>query len=1194
MKKNSIFKRIRAFVLAAVLALPMSVAQMPVSAETDFLVQTNSDGGEVDTLPQVPSGGNATFLSGTNFNAKIKEIAGHSGANFSTADSTIKEIAWSDSETPAEYRSSDYLVSTSDSEQYIFAWMEDGTMYLYTEADHVSLNNQANFMFYELDGLESIDFVSNTDSFSGVDTSGTEDMINMFGSCGSLTSLDLSWMDTQNAENMNDMFHDTAIVELTLGRSWEFNTATGIPRTNWMSSSTGEVWSYAALETLYASTDAATFTSTSDEADVLPDEELFMGDGLGPNNMFPVDDESDRFTGFCINDEDEDPYGYYRKVEIPTDGVNWENWFHTSDYGYQPIGGNMREALITLLVEGTKALDSGTLGYDTLQNHIWHFTSHYSDSSWDGTFWENKSFKDIEDNEYIKLYVYESLEGKQNVISIEGVEKPETVDVTIAKVDSEGNPVSGAELQLSGILYNGTGYGPEKYTSDELNSNALYLYPGEYTLSELTVPDGFLQAEDITFTVGEDGSISSDAYDNGVITMVDEKITLVDVTISKQDMAGNEIAGARLTVTDQDGNTVDTWISVEGESHIIEGLTEGRFTLTEITAPDGFEKAESIDFQVTEDGKVTVNGNNEDTVIMVDEYTPATVVISKQDIAGAEIAGAELTVTDSDGKIVDSWTSQAGKSHEIESLLPGTYTLSERVVPDGYEKAEDITFDLLPGGKVQVDGTDVDKVVMTDEYTPYPVTFRKIEYIKSTETMLSGAKLTLQDENGKAVLSWTTDGSAKTVSLTPGTYKLVETEAPTGYEIADPITFTMAVGGAVTISGESSALQEAVITMIDPIEDAHKEVKILKTGMDDEPLAGATLRVYHMEDGKKSIDEQWTSSTKTVTLSLIPGEYYLEELSAPSGYIASEDIKFTVQANGRILVGREFVDTITVKNEPTVVGFSKVDEDTNGRISGARLQVLTKSGSVVEEWTSSEHIHHIRGKLAAGEEYILHESAAPEGYEVADDITFKVNNNSSELSVVMKDKAIEEEEVEYGTIQVYKTVEGTGADTTKKFGFIISLMDSDNNPFTGTVSYVMSDGNSGNLTFDSNGRAGFELSHGQNIIFRNVESGYFYTITELDYSAEGYTASVRDRSAQINEGENIIHFVNTYGTASATVASTGGTGSGTTASNNSASGVVTSSRDTGDASNILVWVAVLTIGLAGIAAVVTVKLRRRK
>ena len=424
MKKNSIIKRIRAFVLAAVLALPMSVAQMPVSAETDFLVQTNSDGGEVDTLPQVPSGGNATFLSGTNFNAKIKEIAGHSGANFSTADSTIKEIAWSDSETPAEYRSSDYLVSTSDSEQYIFAWMEDGTMYLYTEADHVSLNNQANFMFYELDGLESIDFVSNTDSFSGVDTSGTEDMINMFGSCGSLTSLDLSWMDTQNAENMNDMFHDTAIVELTLGRSWEFNTATGIPRTNWVSSSTGEVWSYAALETLYASTDAATFTSTSDEADVLPDEELFMGDGLGPNNMFPVDDESDRFTGFCINDEDEDPYGYYRKVEIPTDGVNWENWFHTSDYGYQPIGGNMREALITLLVEGTKALDSGTLGYDTLQNHIWHFTSHYSDSSWDGTFWENKSFKDIEDNEYIKLYVYESLEGKQNVISIEGVEKP--------------------------------------------------------------------------------------------------------------------------------------------------------------------------------------------------------------------------------------------------------------------------------------------------------------------------------------------------------------------------------------------------------------------------------------------------------------------------------------------------------------------------------------------------------------------------------------------------------------------------------------------------------------------------------------------------------------------------------------------------------------------------------------------------
>ena len=119
------------------------------------------------------------------------------------------------------------------------------------------------------------------------------------------------------------------------------------------------------------------------------------------------------------------------------------------------------------------------------------------------------------------------------------------------------------------------------------------------------------------------------------------------------------------------------------------------------------------------------------------------------------------------------------------------------------------------------------------------------------------------------------------------------------------------------------------------------------------------------------------------------------------------------------------------------------------------------------------------------------------------------------------------------------------------------------------------------------------MKNGQNIIFRNVESGYFYTVTELDYSAEGYTASVRDRSAQINEGENIIHFVNTYGTASTTGTTTGGTGIETTASNNSASGVVTSSRDTGDASNIWVWVAVLAIGLAGIA-VVTVKLRRRK
>ena len=151
-------------------------------------------------------------------------------------------------------------------------------------------------------------------------------------------------------------------------------------------------------------------------------------------------------------------------------------------------------------------------------------------------------------------------------------------------------------------------------------------------------------------------------------------------------------------------------------------------------------------------------------------------------------------------------------------------------------------------------------------------------------------------------------------------------------------------------------------------------------------------------------------------------------------------------------------------------------------------------------------------------------------------------------------------------------------------------MDDDNEPFTGSLSYEMSDGSTGSLQFNNNGRAGFELSHGQYILFKNVEAGMYYT---MDYSAEGYTSSVEDRSAQINKGENIIHFINTYGTVTAS-GTTASSGSGSSAGTSSASGTVTTSRDTGDASHLWMWGAALAVGLVAIGGFFALKLKKRR
>ena len=1284
-----------AFSVSAILAIP---AAAPVYAqETQEFFNIEADSQSEDQTDQKSetnedvSGGDAIFLSGTNFNARIKEIAGHDGASFSVEDLSIKAIVWEDPDSiPEEVKTEDNKVSTSSSEMPIYAWFDDstGTISVSSEAERVFLNEQANFMFYRFKGLKNLEMIEL------VDSSNTASMINMFGDCGSLVSLDLGSMTIQDSTNMNDMFSGCdGLTNLTLGSGWQFTTATGITKANWASSETGEVWTYAALETKYTGSDAADFTVTQEAATIKPDETLYEGNGLGENNMYPVDDPSRKFTGFCINDEDQDPYGYYRKVEIAEGEAIGEEWFHTTDFGFSPIGSDMREALITLAVEGTAAMEAGTIDYDTLQQDIWHFTNHYSDPFENESFWANKSFDKIENHDSMKLYLYESLEGKQNVLSIEGVEtpepepEPETFSVVISKQSEDGIEIAGAELVIS----DGTGKHVAEWTSEEGKSHTVSgLLPGSYKLSELESPKGFLKAEPISFMIEEDGKILVNNKEVSEVIMVDEKepeedplfeveiskqdisgkeiagarltisdsqgnhietwtsvegenhivkdlpagnyklsevtvpdgfkkaeaisfsidekgnvivggekkdmVVMVDeyidnsVVISKQDIAGVEIAGAELTVTDKDGKVIDSWTSVAGESHIIDGLTEGEFTLTEETAPEGYEKAESIQFILSVDGTVTVKGSKVDKVVMTDEYTEKSAVISKQDIAGEEIAGAELTVTDKDGKVVDSWTSEKGRSHTISGLYPGTFTLSEETAPEGYAKAENIKFTILADGTVQVNGDSVEKVVMTDEYIPVAVTIRKIENTKSVETLITGAKMTILDKDGKAVVSWITDGKEKVLSLDPGEYQLVETDAPEGFEVADPIKFTVNLDGTVTLEGESKPLDKSVITMVDEVSDGTKTVKILKTGMDDKPLAGATLKVSHEEDGHTKIDKQWKTDEQEMTLKLIPGKYVLEEVSAPTGYIAAEDIEFVVQSSGKILVDDTFVDTIVMKDEPTLVGFSKVDADTDKRISGARLQVRTKDGDVLEEWTSNEHIHHITGKLAAGETYILHESSAPEGYEVAEDIEFTVNKDASELSVKMKDKAIPVKEVEYGTLQVFKNVEGNGADTSKKFAFVIAFMDEDNEPFTGSLPYVMSNGLNGKLTFDSNGKAGFELSHGQYILFREVPAGLYYTVTEMDYTKEGYTSSLRDNSAETKKGENIITFVNTYGTETGGNASGTGTGSST----NSASGTVTTSRDTGDASHLFVWISIMVCVLAaGVAGMVVYRKKRK-
>lgn len=298
-----------------------------------------------------------------------------------------------------------------------------------------------------------------------------------------------------------------------------------------------------------------------------------------------------------------------------------------------------------------------------------------------------------------------------------------------------------------------------------------------YYIKELAAPDGYVtDQEPQEFTFEYQGSGTSVA--EYAFTFEDEQTA---VELSKADLTDKkELPGASLKVTDEDGNTVDEWVSKE-EAHIIKGLIVGKkYKMTETKPADGYVTAESIEFTVENTKEVQKHQ-------MLDDVTK--VEISKKDITdSSEVPGAKLIILDKDGKKVESWTSK-DKPHMVEKLPVGEYTLREEQAPDGYLIAEDVKFTVKDTGKVQ-------KVKMKDAHPYGKLVIKKTD--STSKAALSGAEFELREkESGKVVEKLVTDktGTATSGKIPIATYKngkvektveyiLVETKAPNGYELS--------------------------------------------------------------------------------------------------------------------------------------------------------------------------------------------------------------------------------------------------------------------------------------------------------------------------------------------------------------------------------------------------------------------------
>lgn len=584
------------------------------------------------------------------------------------------------------------------------------------------------------------------------------------------------------------------------------------------------------------------------------------------------------------------------------------------------------------------------------------------------------------------------------------------------------DPADGSTLTAKGDIAKnvyGTEVGSVALNADG-TASVTDLPMGKYTLKETAVPAGVVldsterevefkqedtDAQHKTYKVvfADDAEIT-DWKDKSKVQTANDAIVnkVTKVEISKKTVTGDdELEGATLTVKDSNGDVVLdkdgnelTWVSGD-HPHKIEGLhINEAYTLEETVAADGYVKATSIEFKVNEDGSVT-------PVTMIDKM----VTVSKVDMGGKEVKGAEMSVTDTDGNVIDSWTSD-GTEHKVNGLEEGKkYILNENTAPAGYVKATSIPF--------EVSGADENgvKVDQTIDMTDKKVTLNKTD---GNGNEVSGAKITITDEDGNTVESWTSGDKPHDISgLEEGksyTWHEDYSEDIFGYYYAEDYTFE------VTADGIDQNLE---------MVDAPIKYQIAKVDDNGNYVKGVTLKLTDITDAENPTEVELpnggVTTGKPFELDKVLGAehtYELVESEYVAGVYKATKMQFTVPK-----YGTNEVTKVTMEDITTNIAVSKVDNH-GDRVKGAKMSVLeavkNDDGTItpavdengnekapVYKFITEDKATDISGYVKGSNEesgdvwYILREDETPFGFEKMVDQPFKVTGTNEEHQVIV-------------------------------------------------------------------------------------------------------------------------------------------------------------------------------------------------
>lgn len=413
------------------------------------------------------------------------------------------------------------------------------------------------------------------------------------------------------------------------------------------------------------------------------------------------------------------------------------------------------------------------------------------------------------------------------------------------------------------------------------------------------------------------------------------------------EIAGHEdIEDEGQTVNFVEEPKIGTTATVDGQHTAV---PSGEVTIVDVVAYSGLTPGETY----------KVSG------ILMDKATGEPLLVD-----GAEVtAEVEFTSESADGTVELTYTLDAS------ALAGTTIVVFETLYSDGVEiaahadindEAQSITIN--PKGGLLIQKTSEDGV-------------------------LAGFTFLVEGEGYSE--TFTTDGAGKIYieDLSPGEYTITEQESEltARYEIPEGQTVEVTADQATTVEFYNALLRGKIT--------GHK------TGAEQAPLEGVTFGLFDAEatefTEETAIEVTATNESGEFSFEAPYGSFQVMELATLPGYL-------TMKEPIAVEVNTAEVELEPIANNQTVVHISKVDAETGEELPGATLELYGPDGTLIETWESADIPHVITG-LPVGEGYVLKETAAPEGYQLAEDITFAVEETSEIQFVGMVDEPSPEE-----------------------------------------------------------------------------------------------------------------------------------------------------------------------------------------